>query len=240
VLGGDLYVGGCFSTAGGTSATNLAKWNGSAWSALGSGPDGPVSALAVSGSDLYAGGWFTTAGGASATGVAKWNPTTGWSAVGTDLYGVLALAVSGSDLYAGGNFTAADGITANRIAKWDGSAWSALGSGLNNVVNALAVSGSGLYVGGQFTTAGGKVSAYLAKASLASSPPAFISIVPNLSGTQVLLTFTGDPGASFHLLSSTNLKTWQTNSTVNALDMTNSVSVSITQPQEFFRLRRLP
>src|SRR5262249_12620255 len=38
-------------------------WNGSSWSALGSGMNDTVAALAVSGSDLYAGGYFTTAGG---------------------------------------------------------------------------------------------------------------------------------------------------------------------------------
>src|SRR5206468_9775503 len=59
----DLYVGGGFTTAGGTPAKHIAKWNGSSWTALGSGVNDWVSALAVSGSDLYAGGAFTTAGG---------------------------------------------------------------------------------------------------------------------------------------------------------------------------------
>jgi hypothetical protein len=69
VSGSDLYAGGRFETAGGVSAANIAKWDGSSWSALGSGigggdPIGPVvHALAVSGSNLYAGGFFATAGG---------------------------------------------------------------------------------------------------------------------------------------------------------------------------------
>ena len=37
VSGTDLYAGGCFTTAGGSAANYIAKWNGSAWSALGSG-----------------------------------------------------------------------------------------------------------------------------------------------------------------------------------------------------------
>ena len=55
--GSDLYAGGGFTTAGGIAANYIAKWNGSSWSALGSGMNGDcVYALAVSGSDLYAGG----------------------------------------------------------------------------------------------------------------------------------------------------------------------------------------
>jgi hypothetical protein len=57
-----LYAGGYFTTAGGSAANNIAQWNGSSWSALGSGVNDSVFALAVSGSTLYAGGGFTTAG----------------------------------------------------------------------------------------------------------------------------------------------------------------------------------
>ena len=105
------------------------------------------------------------------------------------------------------------------------------------------MSGSDLYVGGNFTTAGGKVSAYLTKASVGGTPPAgpfFTSIVPNISRMQVLLTYTADPGASFYVLTSTNLTAWQTNTTVIATNVTNSVSVNITQPLQFYRLRQLP
>jgi hypothetical protein len=150
------------------------------------------------------------------------------------------LAVVSPDLYAGGDFTLAGGTGASQIAKWDGSIWSALGSGLNSVVYALAAPNRDLlYVGGNFTTAGGKFSAHAAMANI-GVVPVFTSIVPNPSGTQALLSFTSDPVASFYLLSSTNLITWQTNATVNATGLTNSVPVNITQPQEFFRLRRLP
>src|SRR5262249_37172475 len=60
--GGDLYG----SPRKNQVADCIAKWNGSSWSALGSGLDGfspYVFALAVSGNDLYAGGAFATVGG---------------------------------------------------------------------------------------------------------------------------------------------------------------------------------
>jgi hypothetical protein len=175
VSGTNLYAGGEFTTASGAPANGIAKWNGSAWSALGSGMGGSyltVSALAASGTKLYAGGWFTTAGGVTANGIAQWDGKA-WSALGSGMSGaasvVHALAVIGTDLYAGGNFTMAGGVAATNIAKWDGSAWSALGSGIggsspyNSAVLALAVIGTDLYAGGLFTTAGGVAAPNIAK-----------------------------------------------------------------------------
>jgi hypothetical protein len=151
VSGNDLYVGGNFDSAGGVEARNIAKWNGSAWSALGSGVNGfyGVGALAVNGSDLYVGGDFTNAGGVTANRIARWNGSV-WSALGSGMASsaqtpyVAALAVSGSDLYVGGAFDTVGGVSASGIAKWNGSAWSALGSGINTEVRALAASGSDL------------------------------------------------------------------------------------------------
>lgn len=152
---GNLYIGGDFTVAGDVIANRIAKWNGSAWSALGLGMNGVVRALVVSGGDLYAGGGFTMAGGSEANRIAKWNGST-WSALGSGMDGpVFALVVSGSDLYAGGGFASAGGSAATNIARWNGSAWSALGLGVNSTVFALALSGSDLYAAGNFLTADG-------------------------------------------------------------------------------------
>jgi len=114
---GNLYIGGRFTVVGDVVATNIAKWNGSSWMALGSGMGGNVSALAVSGSDVYAGGNFTTAGGSAANYIAKWNGSS-WSALGSGMNDwVFALAVSGSDLYAGGLFTTAGGMVSAHVAR---------------------------------------------------------------------------------------------------------------------------
>ena len=154
---------------------NIVRYDGTTWSALGSGTNGSVRALAVhddgTGPALYVGGGFTTAGGVLTNGIAKWNGTS-WTALGTGFNGpVLALAVfdDGSEpaLHAGGTFTIAGGVAANRMAKWNGSSWSPLRSGTNGVVDALAVyddgSGPALFAGGEFTIAGGVASRNVAE-----------------------------------------------------------------------------
>jgi hypothetical protein len=52
VSGTDVYVGGVFTDAGGNpNADRIARWDGSAWQALGGGLNDTVFAIAVSGSD---------------------------------------------------------------------------------------------------------------------------------------------------------------------------------------------
>ena len=152
---GNVYVSGYFTQIGSVLANGIAKWDGTNWSALGSGGTG-IAAMAVSGTTVYVGGNFGTMGGTAAWYIAKWDGTN-WSAFPTPAVGgyVYALAVSGTNLYVGGAFTYAGGLPMNHIARWDGSTWSALGAGVNDTVFGFAFSGSTLYVGGNFTTAGG-------------------------------------------------------------------------------------
>jgi hypothetical protein len=170
---GNLYIGGQFTVAGNVSANDVAKWNGSSWSALGSGMDADVEALAVSGNTLYAGGYFMMAGGVPAHSIAQWNGSS-WSPLGLGMSGsnpfVSALAVSGNTLYAGGYFTTAGGVAAANVAQWNGSTWSVLGSGIGGgyggvfpPVLALAVSGNTLYAGGNFTSVGGVAANFIAQ-----------------------------------------------------------------------------
>jgi hypothetical protein len=164
---GDLVVGGSFAALDGVSVNKIARWNGSSWTALGSGMGGlgAVFALAVlPNGDLVAGGQFTSAGGVPANCIARWDGSS-WSALGSSIgalagASVLSLAVlPNGDLVAGGFFTSAGGVPANCIARWDGSAWWPLGSGFNTItakVRALAVLPNGdLIAAGNFLTAGG-------------------------------------------------------------------------------------
>lgn len=169
-----LYVGGDFTRAGAVAAANIARWDGTRWSAVGTGTDGPVRALAVhddgsgGGQALYVGGDFTGAGGVSASHLARWDGSV-WSQVGggTDAP-VRSLAtyqdpsMSSPELFVGGDFLNAGGQAAAYLARWDGGSWSPLLPALNGPVLALAslaVLGAGgsepsLVVGGEFTHAG--------------------------------------------------------------------------------------
>ncbi len=204
---GNLYLGGNFTAVGNLLANRVAKWDGSDWSALGSGMDGPVRALVESGGDLYAAGTFTTAGGVSANNIAKWDGSA-WEPLGSGLNnGVNALVLSGSAIYAGGAFTEAGSVSANYIAKWDDGDWSALGSGLDSNVSALAISNGTLYVGGHFTTAGGEAANYIAKwdgSAWSSLGSGMSSVVSALAVNETDLyaggSFTEADGESVHYI----------------------------------------
>ncbi|MCH7549158.1 MAG: T9SS type A sorting domain-containing protein, partial [Candidatus Krumholzibacteriota bacterium] len=181
-------VGGSFTTAGGSPAFRVARWDGSSWSALGTGVTGDVRAIAISGSDVYVGGSFTAAGGSPALRVARWDGSS-WFALGGGLSETVnAIAIDGSSVYVGGAFTTAGGSGAFRIARWNGSSWSVLGSGTSGTVNAIAVDGSELYVGGEFTTAGGLAAARIARwdgsnwSSLGSGTTGIVRAVDAIGG----------------------------------------------------------
>lgn len=164
---GKLYIGGAFTTAGGSAANRIAVWDGSAWATLSTGFDSTVNALVFDAAgNLYATGAFTTAGGGAAAKIAKWNGSA-WSALGTGLGSTgraLAISPTTGNLYVAGDFTTAGGGAANRIAVWNGSAWAALGTGLDNTGSALAIDNAGnVYVGGTFLNAGGSGANRIAK-----------------------------------------------------------------------------
>lgn len=147
---GDLVVTGSFTTAGGVGVSNIARFDGMNWYALGTGLSGGVtpggSALAVMpNGDLIVGGPFNTAGSNPASGIARWNGSS-WSTLGSGVAGsVRALVVMpNGDLIVAGSFTSAGGVpnTAN-IARWNGTSWSALASGSSSAVRALAVLADG-------------------------------------------------------------------------------------------------
>jgi hypothetical protein len=168
VSGSNVYVGGGFSSASNDGSNfitvnNIAKWDGTSWSALGTGVNDMIYSIVVVNEIVYAGGKFTSAGGNTASCIAKWNGTN-WSSLGTGMNNwVYSLSASGNNIFAGGIFSTAGGNSASKIAKWNGSTWSALGSGVNGDVNCISLIGEELFAGGTFTTAGGISASRIAK-----------------------------------------------------------------------------
>lgn len=158
-----IYIGGNFLNFDNIAAADrIVRYNKQTgvYSAMGTGTNGIVHALAV-GPDgsVYAGGFFTAAGGVANTAyIARWDGSA-WNALGTGMDFTVNNLIFGLDgtLYAGGDFTLAGGVANTvRIAAWSGTAWSALSTGANGIVRAFAVGLDGtLYAAGAFTTIGG-------------------------------------------------------------------------------------
>lgn len=159
VYQGKLIVAGEFTSIGNPSipANNIAAWNGSSWSNLGSGVNSKVYALAVHSGILYAGGNFTMAGGNPVRKIASWNGTT-WSdlpqgGINGSTDHVEALLSSAWGLVVGGAFNSVGNaaFTANNIARWNpGPGWATFGNGFNGPVYALTHFNGNVTAGGRF------------------------------------------------------------------------------------------
>ena len=171
-----VYVGGDFSSVFQSDGTellvyNIASWDGSTWSALGTGFNNDVKSIYVDGTTVYAAGEFTQDGSeqVSVNYMAAWDGST-WTVPGGGMDGaVFALGkdVNGN-IVAGGAFTSA-GSVANTgfVAAWDGAAWGPLSAttAFNGNVYAMATDAEGvLAIGGAFTEVEAGVSAnYIAQ-----------------------------------------------------------------------------
>jgi hypothetical protein len=192
VSGGNVFIGGAFSAAynavGNSVFTNgVARWNGSAWAALGNGGAANangvaggqawVHGLALIGNDLYVGGSFNKAinnagNEVSANYVARWNTVTNtWTALGTGSgdkangtdFSVSALAASGTDLIVGGGIfnvynSAANIVRVNAVARWNGTTWTPFNGVTGAAKNGVSGYLNTLYASGSNVYLGGAFS----------------------------------------------------------------------------------
>ena len=194
----NVYIGGSFSSAGGISTNNIAKWDGSTWLAVGIGISNAVLSIAIDSSDnAYVSGFFDMINGVSGYKlIAKWNGST-WSKLGDGLQFLgttpqppcSSIAIdNGNNVYACGEFTTASGITVNRVAKWNGTSWSRLGTGVGGTsANAIAINKNNytIYVGGNFTTVGTLPSNYITQYSYYENPTITGSFYSPISGNDM-------------------------------------------------------
>jgi hypothetical protein len=138
VFGGELVIGGTFTNVNGQPANRVARWNGSAWSALGGGFTGTndhVWALTVHAGQLVAGGSL------GADNVLSWSESPGvWQPLGLGLNStVKSLASDGTTLYAAGWFTQSGASSVAGNARWDGSNWLAVGPAYSSPIGLYSV-----------------------------------------------------------------------------------------------------
>ena len=192
---GILYIGGGFTD---TAYPYLCKWNGTAFSAVGTNTDinGAVYSLAFDESgNLYVGGNFTNAGGiANADYIAYWNGAS-WSALGVGAdFLVYKISVTAGKIYTSGKFTTIGGLTiTDRIAVWSNGAWQPLDidlPGTSEVLYIFPASDGSLYFGGVFSTT---ASSENAKAGIVSDELFGVGITSASANTYPVISFTG-PG----------------------------------------------
>jgi hypothetical protein len=163
-----LYVAGAFSAVNGVPARFIARWNGSAWFAVGSGSRSFCYALAVlddgSGPALYAAGGFNSESEHAFHAFGKWTGSA-WQPMGPVGEHVFASSFgvyddgSASALYVG--FQRSEPGSAQLmcgVGRWDGSRWTTIASNLVEAPSTFAAfddgRGNSLFVGGRFTRMG--------------------------------------------------------------------------------------
>ncbi|MFW6347507.1 MAG: GLUG motif-containing protein, partial [Cyclonatronaceae bacterium] len=177
-----LFAGGQFTSAGGTEASHIARYDFEAesWLALGAGTEGAVRSLLMVDSTLYVGGQFSSAGELDDTaylaGYRLPPDTRGWFSLeagippGGSETGVYAMAaLQNSRLFVAGSFagTAAETSTPNMAAynlRYESEdenmqPWFELPGTPDGPVFSLRLYGDNLFAGGNFSRAGNALNA---------------------------------------------------------------------------------
>jgi hypothetical protein len=158
VYNDELYVGGQFEQAGNVKSHNIAKWNGTEWSAVGNMEGGSVRELVVFNQKLYAGGFFDAVNGINTGHIASYDGNS-WTMLGSlnelelKATGVVRnMAVFKDILYISGDFSS-NGEIVSELITWDGNHFSDFGRAfsldLNSISELTAINGI-LYIGGSF------------------------------------------------------------------------------------------
>lgn len=163
-----LYAGasntsssGPFTAAGGIAMGYIGRWNGTSWSPLGTGLDGPVSQIVPFGDELIVSGQFQTAGGLIVNGIASWNGQR-WRRFGNQP-SPAALAIFQGALVGALPAQNPVGSSVYVVVRWNGVSWDELGPGMEQPISALVDFNGVLVAGGNFSTAGGVQARFIAQ-----------------------------------------------------------------------------
>jgi hypothetical protein len=173
-----LYAGGLFDKSGTNTVQSLARWNGTAWSAVGSRPEGSYQINALLPWEDAMGNALLVAGGATSSfdtnrfNLARWNGIQYSDLNGqdrTDAVGAIqALAAFGTgtnrSLFVGGQsitpMDAGGSLNPRGVVRWDGQRWQPTEQAFDGDIEVIRAwddgRGAVLFLGGRFTTGGGK------------------------------------------------------------------------------------
>lgn len=147
----EIIVAGDFTSIDGVSANNIAKWDGTNWSPLGSGIGTGVKCMAVYKNELYVAGDFSIAGSTNVNNIAKWDGSS-WSDVGNGMLGsswngILDMVVFNGVLVVVGDFNGMGSVSSHDVAAWNGTGWISMDLDHNDYcVSSVEVYNNKIYV----------------------------------------------------------------------------------------------
>lgn len=182
-----LYVGGSFTTLGGTAVSHIASTTGGtafAWSSVGGGLANNVVGLHARSSGLTNYTVVAVTGSTTQSVMRLTGPTGAWSAMGSEPG--LAISYSSGTYY----LTSPYATTAASLS-WNGTAWVPVrGAGFAGEIRALAARGAETIVGGEFATVNGTTTNHIA----AWNGTTFSPLGSGMTGTSVDALLTLDNG----------------------------------------------
>jgi hypothetical protein len=191
--GRGFFAAGSFTSVGGVNATNLARWDGTQWTAL-AGEVGPalpsyasfsaVRAMAYIGTNLFVSGDVIDEDITPQTAsLLRWDGHE-WHSPGLASSAdasVFSITVT-TRLYVGGMFTDLYGTGVRNIARWNGEGWATLRGGIGSSDSAVRIDSErvetikpgdeAIYVGGLFGEVDGKPAFNFAVWREVGAPPA--------------------------------------------------------------------
>lgn len=178
IVNNEIYVTGAFLTAGSSKVASVAKWNGTAWSTLGTGVfnnstgyAGTGTSLQVVNNKLYIGGYITRADEQLFSNVASRDLNAGYYSKlsdGSPEHGIFdgylfSASQSAGKIFAGGAFSIIGGAKAKNIAVFKDGQWSSLGEGIDGEIYTVLADGDSVYAGGSFGLAGTDTAYHIAR-----------------------------------------------------------------------------
>jgi hypothetical protein len=184
VYKGCLYAGGNFKKVGKVVVNNIAKWNDTIWSPVGTGlsdSNAVIHAMVVYEDRLFIAGEFNAIDGKVMNNISMWDGMT-WQPLGTGISGeqyntdIKSMLVFKGELYVAGIFNKAGNKEVKcNLAKWDGKDWQAVGDKMSSIwdgkghIESLACYSDELFAGGLFEKAGESVVNNIAKLACSDS-----------------------------------------------------------------------